>query len=628
MVNEELKHVSSSSLDITKQNIEKLKELFPEVLSEKKIDFDKLRLILGDEVETEPERYGFTWNGKKQSMQLAQKPTDATLKPNKEKSQNWDKTQNLYIEGDNLEVLKILQKSYASKVKLIYIDPPYNTGNDFVYKDDFKNSIENYLDQTNQVDSQGNKFRVNSETSGRYHTDWLNMMYPRLKLARNLLTEDGAIFISIDENEYRNLRAICDEIFGENNYRNTLLVRRRVKSLNIQFAEQGLKTFNVGAEYIIVYSKTKAFSFKAIEMKKEKNSEKGSWNVFWSNADRPSMRYDILGFTPTTGQWRWSKEKAKDAIENYRKYVKEYSSMMSIEEYAKQNPNLKFIRRIQNGKGKNGGVQYYVAPSETSLRTSDWTDLEVSQIAKDYNDLIFDNPKNVDLIKEIIKAVGKTDIVVDFFSGSGTTGDAVFRFNQEFNATNRFILVQLPEKLSANNIMKKSGYNYITDIAEERLRRSGEKLRNESSLLADKIDTGFKVFELSKSNIKRWNNNPSDIVSQIELLKNNFEEDSKPIDIVYEIMLKQGLDLSYPIKETIYENSVIYDIAFGAMFVVLGNEISSGVADYIIKQIAKEKAENSVIVLQDEKFVNDSEKLNTIEKLNVNGIQHDDIFSI
>lgn len=245
--NERLEEVSSHSLDITEQNIEKLKELFPEVLTEKKIDFDKLRLILGDEVETAPERYNFTWNGKKQVMKLAQQPTVATLKPNKAKSKNWDETQNLYIEGDNLEVLKILQKSYANKVKLIYLDPPYNTGSDFVYKDSFSDSLENYLEVTCQVDDEGKKFSTNSDTDGRYHTNWLNMMYPRLKLARNLLRQDGVIAISIDDNEVAKLRNLLDETFGENNFIQEIAWRRSDNQANIGLAARVKEYILIGS---------------------------------------------------------------------------------------------------------------------------------------------------------------------------------------------------------------------------------------------------------------------------------------------------------------------------------------------------------------------------------------------
>src|SRR5699024_7658367 len=218
----ELHPMSGETLDLTQENIEKLKELFPEILTENQIDFEKLRLILGDEVNDHPEKYSFTWNGKQNAIKLAQQPSTGTLRPNKEKSKNWEDTENLYIEGDNLEVLKLLQKSYAGKIKVIYIDPPYNTGNDFIYKDKFKDNIKNYFEQTEQVDSEGSKYSTNVESSGRFHTDWLNMMYPRLALAKSLLTDDGIIFISIDENEYPNLRKIMNEIFGEHNYRNTL----------------------------------------------------------------------------------------------------------------------------------------------------------------------------------------------------------------------------------------------------------------------------------------------------------------------------------------------------------------------------------------------------------------------
>lgn len=233
MKNEHIGQVPSSSLDIKNQNIDRLKELFPEIITENKIDFDKLRLLLGDAVEVAKERYNFTWNGKTKAMQLAQQPTTNTLKPNKEKSKTWDETQNLYIEGDNLEVLKVLQKSYANKVKLIYLDPPYNTGKDFVYKDNFENSLENYLEQTGQVNSEGNKLAVNVEMSGRFHTDWLNMMYPRLKLARNLLTEDGVVFISIDDSEQANLKKMCDEIFGENNFLAQVIWERAYSPINL-----------------------------------------------------------------------------------------------------------------------------------------------------------------------------------------------------------------------------------------------------------------------------------------------------------------------------------------------------------------------------------------------------------
>ena len=296
--------------------------------------------------------------------------TNKTLRPCIEESKDWDNTENLYIEGDNLEVLKLLQNSYFNKVKMIYIDPPYNTGNDFIYVDDFAQNIDEYEEAKGSFDEEGNRLFKNTDTNGRFHSDWCSMIYPRLVLARNLLADDGVIFISIDEKEFSNLKLIADEIFGNNNYRNQLLVRRRIKSLNFQFAENGLKSFNVGFEYILVYAKSDKSIFRALRMKKENLSDKGSWNVFWSNADRPSMRYEILGFKPDKGQWRWKKELADKAVKNYKIFEENFSDKMTLEEYwAKNDKNLRFVRRIADGKGKNGGVQYWVAPNDTSLRT-------------------------------------------------------------------------------------------------------------------------------------------------------------------------------------------------------------------------------------------------------------------
>lgn len=614
MVNEELKHVSSSSLDITKQNIEKLKELFPEVLSEKKIDFDKLRLILGDEVETEPERYGFTWNGKKQSMQLAQKPTVATLKPNKEKSQNWDKTQNLYIEGDNLEVLKILQKSYANKAKMIYLDPPYNTGNDFIYKDNYVDTLENYLEVTGQVDGNGDTLSANFETSGRYHSEWLNMMYPRLKLARNLLSDDGVIFISIDDNEQANLKKICDEIFGEKNLITQIAHKSRASISNDKIISQN-------HNFILLYSKNIDIVFNKRSkigldpslsgFSNPDNDERGDWKG--TPVDGPGGEkkgnpyYEFMG---VKGYFRYSKDKMK----------KLYDENMIV-------------------KTKNGlQRKYFLSDAKKSRKTDSswWEDGGYTTNAtKKLTDLMggktFDSPKPVELIERMLDLFTNDDkeaLVIDFFSGSGTTAEAVMRENAKDSGNRKYILVQLPERCSKKDDAYKNGYSTISEIAEERIRRAGNKIVEESPLLANTLDTGFKVFELSKSNIKKWNSTPDNLKSQLELLKNNFEEDSRPIDVVYEIMLKQGLDLTYPIKEIKVKTFYIYDIACGAMFVILGDKITSEVASHIIKQVIIEKTKNSVVVLQDEKFVNDSEKLNTIEKLNANGIQYDDIFSI
>ena len=301
--------LNGQSEDILKDNIAALRELFPEVCCEDKIDFDKLKQVLGDYTEDTAERYNFTWNGKGQALRLSQTPSMGTLRPCKEESKDWDDTQNLYIEGDNLEVLKLLQETYLGKIKMIYIDPPYNTGSDFVYEDDFAQDAGEYIANSGQYDADGNRLVQNTESNGRFHTDWLNMIYPRLKLAKDLLTDDGVIFISIDDGELDGLKKVCNEVFGASNFRNTILTRRRIKSLNSQFADNGLYSMNVGFEYVLVYAKSPAFLMRALRMKKDNVPDKGRWDVFWSNADRPTMRYDVLGFTPTTGQWRNSKER-------------------------------------------------------------------------------------------------------------------------------------------------------------------------------------------------------------------------------------------------------------------------------------------------------------------------------
>lgn len=684
--NERLEEVSSHSLDITEQNIEKLKELFPEVLTEKKIDFDKLRLILGDEVETAPERYSFTWNGKKQAMQLAQKSTTATLKPNKEKSKNWDETKNIYIEGDNLEVLKLLQKSYSNKVKMIYVDPPYNTGGDFVYKDSFGDNLNNYLEQTGQIDSQGNKLSTNSDTDGRFHTNWLNMMYPRLKLARNLLTEDGVIFISIDDKEVDNLRKVCDEIFGPTNFVNAISVKMS-ESSGVKMAHTSKRLPKL-KEYVLIYKK-KDIILKDIKIAKEKWDDEyksimteiteEEWNKMSeiiSDVERSESDFtfvkkllDKANYMSLSKYFR-EKEITSNEEKNKFKYTNAWRIFRTVSmgsgtsseivesrrnllkkiffPYVTSTGQLYVIKGDFDESSRKPRMQVLFAQDYLSYHPGDfWTDIKTTGLDNEGGIPFKNGKKPLALIQRLIDmATDSNDVILDFFSGSGTTAEAIMKSSATDNKNHNFILVQLPESLeeslkqAKDNNEKKvikntidflDGLNLernITQIGEERIRRAGEKIISENPDLKGKLDIGFKVFELSDSNIKKWNVDTADLNEQFELLANNFEEGSKPIDVVYEIMLKQGLDLTYPISETKVGDAVVYDIAFGAMFVVLGDKITSEVASHIIKQIADEEAENSVVVLQDEKFINDSEKLNTIEQLNASGIQYNDILSI
>ena len=535
--------------------------------------------------------------------------TNKTLRPCIEESKDWDNTENLYIEGDNLEVLKLLQNSYFNKVKMIYIDPPYNTGNDFIYIDDFAQNIDEYEEAKGSFDEEGNRLFKNTDTNGRFHSDWCSMIYPRLVLARNLLANDGVIFISIDEKEFSNLKLIADEIFGNNNYRNQLLVRRRIKSLNFQFAENGLKSFNVGFEYILVYAKSDKSIFRALRMKKENLSDKGSWNVFWSNADRPSMRYEILGFKPDKGQWRWKKELADKAVKNYKIFEENFSDKMTLEEYwAKNDKNLRFVRRIADGKGKNGGVQYWVAPNDTSLRTSNWTDIEVSQIAKDFESL-FNNPKNKDLIKTIIETIyDKNAIILDFFSGSATTAHAVMQLNAEDGGKRKFIMVQLPEKTDEKSEAFKAGYKNICEIGKERIRRAGEKIKEEAGLNGQDLDIGFRVLKLDSSNMKDIYYSADEYdQGMLENMQSNTKEDRTDLDLLFGCLVDWGLELDKPYTIKKINGHKVHIYNEGDLVACFEKDLDMKTIDEIAKLQALR------VVFSDNSFVDSATKINVAE---------------
>ena len=614
------------SIDFVNQNLEKLAEVFPNCVTEgndgKTIDFDLLKQELSYSIiEGNKERYRLEWPGKKEAIVTANLPTTKTLRPIREDSVDFENTENVYIEGDNLEVLKLLQESYLGKIKMIYIDPPYNTGNDFVYKDNFAKDTQVELLESGQLDDYKQRLLVNPETSGRYHSDWLTMMYPRLKLARNLLTQDGAIFISIDDHELHNLKKLCDEIFGESNFRNYLLTRRRIKSLNVQFAENGLNSMNIGYEFVLVYSKTSEFTYKAVRMEKENVPTKGGWNVFWSGADRPTMRYEILGFTPETGQWRWSREKALEAINNYELYLKEFSQNLSLEEYwGKTGQTLKFIRKIQDGVGKNGGVQYWLPPSATSLRTSNWTDIEVSQIHKEF-DLPFENPKSTKLINTLIDTIDGDDfIVLDFFSGSATTAHSILQSNANNNGNRKYILVQIPENTDEKSEAKKAGYNNICDIGKERIRRAGSKIKEDKlqkakkeGMFADFNDTqdyGFRVYRLDESNMQEVYYKPQDYnQSNLELFADNIKPDRTSDDLLAQIILDWGLPLNLKIETMEINGKQVYKVASNSLYACFANNIDEEFA----KEVAKKKPLR--IVFKDSGFKDDTAKTNVKQLL-------------
>ena len=615
--------------NLADENFRKLAALFPNAVTEtideatgevvRAIDKDVLMQEINTHVvDGREERYQFTWPDKKKAMLMANAAIAAALRPVKADSVGRDGTpggwdsENLYIEGDNLDVLKLLRETYLGKVKMIYIDPPYNTGSDFVYEDDFAEDTDSYKGRSGQYDEQGNRLVQNTDSNGRFHTDWLNMIYPRLRVAKDLLSEDGVIFISLDDGEADNLKKLCNEIFGEDNYRNTILVRRRTKSLNSQFADNGLYSMNVGFEYVLVYSKSTQFLMNALRMKKENASAKGRWDVFWSNADRPTMRYDVLGFTPTTGQWRNSKEKADIAVANYKKYQAEYEDKISLEEYYQKTGISEFVRRIPNGTGKNGGVQHWVAPSDTMLRTSNWTDIEVSQIGKEI-DVPFDNPKSKTLIMELLKLVnmGAGDIAIDFFSGSATTAHAVMQLNAEDGGQRKFIMVQLPEACDEKSEAYKAGYKNICEIGKERIRRAGRKIRDDlleygemyknadkahwmdspeykaaCKSLAEHLDIGFRVLRLDSSNMQDVYYNPVNLSqSLLDLTTDNIKPDRTSEDLLFQVMLELGVLPSSKIVETEIDGKKVFDVADGFLLACF----DTGVTTETVTAIAKKQ---------------------------------------
>lgn len=580
--------LKGETMDIAQENLERLKVLFPDVFVEGKVDFDKLRQVLGDYAEEGRENYSFVWNGKGQALKLAQTPTAGTLRPCIEESKDWDTTQNIYIEGDNLEVLKLLQKSYFNKVKMIYIDPPYNTGKDFVYKDNFHNSIQNYKEITGQVDSEGNKFSTNSETSGRYHTDWLNMMYPRLRLARNLLTEDGVIFISIDDNEVANLKKVCDEIFGEDNFVFNLIWQRAFSPKN------DAKFVSNSHDYILCYAKNiNNFEIGRLPRSEEANARysnpdndvRGAWSSSDLSVKTYSENYDYsitlpsgrVITPPSGGCWRLSKESFDDKVKDNRIWFGEDGN---------STPRLKrFLSELK----KDG-----MTPTSILFHKEVGHNQEATQevISLFNNSAFFEGPKPVRLINHLMTLanLNNKDIVLDFFSGSATTAHAVFKSNVSIGKSNTFILVQLPELLEEKSKSYKAGYKNICEIGKERIRRAGEKIKAEKGLLAEGLDIGFKVFKLDSSNIMKWQ--PKEEIQDLKSLKQQLmamgqviSTDRSELDVVYEIMLKMGYVLTSSIEELIFAGKKVYSICAGALFVCLAHNITLEIAKEIISHI-------------------------------------------
>lgn len=607
-----MEKINLESKDLINDNIEKIETLFPNAVKEvmenekitKKIDFDTLKQQLTKEIieDNDKERYQMTWPGKREVEILANTPTTKTLRPVKDDSVDWENTENIYIEGDNLEVLKLLQESYLGKIKCIYIDPPYNTGKDFIYKDNFTQEKEEYLEDSGQVDEEGNRLFQNNESNGRYHSDWLSMMYPRLKLARNLLSDDGVIFISIDDNEVHNLRKICDEVFGEGDFVSNIIWERAFSPKN------DAKYFSVNHDNILIYSKNISdFSIGKLERTEEANSRyknpdndpRGLWTsgdlsvkTYSVKTDYPIQTPSGKTVNPPKGTcWRVSKEKFDELNQDNRIWFGKTGANV---------PRLKrFLSEVQN----------------EMVPTSIWTNKEVGHNQEGRQELkkifsgnaFFDGLKPVKLLLRILKTANLDDdsIILDFFSGSATTAHAVLKQNAEDEGNRKYIMVQLPEETSEKSEAFKSGYKNICEIGKERIRRAAKQIKEETT--AD-IDYGFRVYRLDSSSINEIHKTPDEVTQKsLAFDMSTVKEDRTDEDLLIHVILSLGLKLSLNIKEEIIEDKKIFNVAKNSLITCFADNIPESLIETIAKR------EPLKVVFRDNSFKNDDERINLEE---------------
>lgn len=625
-----MEHLNMQSMDKVAANVAKIRELFPNCVTERinnegklehAIDFDMLKQELSDHVvDGLQERYQFTWPDKRKAILAANAPINKTLRPCREESVDFDNTENLYIEGDNLEVLKLLQETYLGKVKMIYIDPPYNTGNDFVYEDEFKQSADEYIDNSGQLDEEGNRLVANTESNGRFHTDWLNMMYPRLNLAKDLLSEDGVIAISIDENEVENLKRCCKEIYGESNYIATIISKMNPRG------SQSSKDIAITHEYILVIAKSKEYQVNGLELTEEQEKEykyqdaMGCYRLLGlrkrgadsRREDSPSMyfpiyydpdndnlstieKYSVIIYPKlsdgTDGRWRWSKSKVE------------------------REKNLLVVRAVKRGTEYEYDVfsKDYLSENKRRKPMSIWDDKEINnEFATELlTDLfkekkIFDYSKSLFLLKKLITVLSSADsLVLDFFSGSATTAHAVMQLNAEDGGKRNFIMVQLPEECAENSEAYKAGYKNICEIGKERIRRAGKKIKEENLLTTQDLDIGFRVLKCDSSNMEDVYFTPKEYMDkQQSLFIDNIKKDRSDEDLLFGAMLKLDTPLSSKIEKISIAGKTVYNVAQGHLMACFDKNVT----DEVITAIAKEMP--SYFIMRDSSQADDSVAIN------------------
>lgn len=587
--------------NITDENVTKLAALFPHCVSEGKIDFELLKQELSNSIiDGSQERYQLNWVGKREALLTANAPIAKTLRPCREESVNFDTTENLYIEGDNLDALKLLQETYLNKVKMIYIDPPYNTGNDFIYEDDFAENTADYLQRSNQKDESGNRLTANPESNGRFHSDWLSMMYPRLKLARNLLRDDGVIFISIDDNEQANLKRLCDEVFGEANFIANAIWRSKDNSNN------DAKRFSTDHNHTLIYAKDSDWQPEKLNddskrghFKNPDNDPRGSYfdgNPLNSPNYRENLIYDLVSpsgvvISPPKNGWRWSKTVMNEKIKSGEIIFTD---------------NEKSIRR-----------RTYLLDMEGLPPSTLWIDLDKTghnrqakyELLKMIPEDVFQTPKPLKLIKFMLELVelDENDIILDFFSGSATTAHAVMQLNAEDGGKRKFIMVQIPEACDEKSEAFKAGYKTIADIGKERIRRAGQKIKTDNALTATDLDIGFRVLKVDSSNMNEVYYSPDAInKDDLHLFINNIKDDRSDEDLLFQVLLDWGVDLTLPIERQTIDGKTVFVVAVDA--IVACFDRAEGVSESFIKELAKIKPLRAVFC--DGGFANDSVKIN------------------